>query len=113
MPKVTDNEKAATFIGWNHERCELRRILEHHPKDWCDRHKRYEPECPDMTQPQNWARALVALMHDGHWWELHGSSDGIASLRIDPDGDDSELAFHDGDSISAAIIRTLAALYRD
>lgn len=54
---MTENEKAATFVGWKPGMLTTRRG---------------ELPAPDMTQPENWTRALETVRKLGYEWSLGG-----------------------------------------
>jgi hypothetical protein len=49
---MTDNEKAATFIGWSPD----------HREEWRLAHGLFESAAPDMNKPENYTQALEALV---------------------------------------------------
>ena len=77
---MTDNEKAATFIGWTdgeftciyHEPC---------PSD-CRERKRKPLGAPDMSKPENYMRALNALPVELTWM-IYRDAEGDHETRID------------------------------
>jgi len=73
---MTNNEKAATFIGWRHKECSICETA------WSPETVQisvHMPMCsvraPDMSKPENYMRALQALPADLMW-----------NLGIDPYG---------------------------
>ncbi len=63
--KLTDNEKCATFIGWKRGDGNGHRVGVY----WCHTCNRYTPDtiahlnaAPDMSKPENYMRAIAALV---------------------------------------------------
>lgn len=104
---LSDNEKAATFIGWNPDRCELTQMLPHHPKDWCPSHKRYETVAPDMSKPENYMRALGSLENLSPSVGYRNVNNG-SGWYCEIDGSD-DCCFYS--SAGDAVVKALAALY--
>jgi len=117
---VTDNEKAATFIGWKF--CDGKPIWQNNPtlRFKCSKCERTEPDAidlhrpaPNMSKPENYMRALQAVFeagwcpciegdhhHGGSTWKVFFGH----ALR---DATESVLDLN----ISEGVRRALAALY--
>jgi hypothetical protein len=132
---MTDDEKAATFIGWTPEQCQpeapydvwfradsgsgsMRELVQ----GPCP-HGHFRPHpipAPDMSKPQNYMRALevVAQREDltcdvafgvgvAGWWVALGDDCGVGAFKIGVDGRLAGM----GRTLSDAAVAVLAALY--
>lgn len=99
---LSDNEKAATFIRWNKQ---LVRVGTAH-QGWS--------VAPDMSKAENYIKALESLA-ETHLWEFcvdtSIESQGSFEVRIGRVGPDGFKVESDGESVSQAVTRALAALY--
>jgi hypothetical protein len=107
---MTDDEKAATFIGWDlNQLC----VAPMKPIDgcadwWCAvcnyaGGSRHDTKCPDMSKPENYMRALEAR----DWYSL----DKGDNFRCAVASGDDLISRYSKNSMAAAIVEALAALY--
>ena len=71
---MTDNEKAATFIGWEEGQEETNDsiITPEKQAELKAKFNIYLPaDAPDMVDPRNWAKALGYALTLDDWVELH------------------------------------------
>lgn len=122
---MTENEKAATYIGWNdHQvnRCESRLRT---PQGTCwtcgaitpadstggynkGPHDTLFIPAPDMSDPRNYMKALEAVRDAGRWWNIEATG-GDRNYRL------TTVIMEDRttqrDTPEEAIVGALAALY--
>ena len=109
---MTDNEKAATFIGWsptptNRGYCLAATVRS---QSSC-----FIAEAPDMSKPQNYMRALEALP-DNRWPDmcLHENRHWRCSIWSQWNNDIGSHAIYwggDGETCGEAVVKALVALY--
>lgn len=124
---MTDNEKAATFIGWKPDQTCVY-PTEHRRDDFywdylgevqlafC-RHCRLPFEhrtAPDMRKPENYMKALVEVAAQGHLvvltnkaWERHWA----ITISWHESASETATIERDGGSPSDVVIKALAAVY--
>lgn len=86
---MTDNEKAATFIGWKPDCRGCEKSWEH--LDYFNGRKSNEirhHDAPDMSRPDNYMKALEAVRDKGYVWALGGQPEWLVQASRDrhPDG---------------------------
>ena len=117
--RLTDNEKAATFIGWKPDkRCgrAIWLLLEGCPDcDYWGDLGEHDVPCPLMSLPKNYMRALETLP-DNRWPDmcLHENRHWHCSIWNQWDNDIGSHAIYwggDGETCGEAVVKALAALY--
>ena len=117
--RLTNNEKAATFIGWKSPR-----LCRGTKRDRiCGTHQRGDEHhiagtnlfAPDMRKPGNYMRALEALP-DNRWPDmcLHENRHWRCSIWNQWNNDIGSHAIYwggDGETCGEAVVKALAALY--
>lgn len=114
---LSDNEKAATFIGWKPTLgpstvCFCGHTAHHHGalkpsacnKCCCNKYDKANKPAPDLSDPRNYMKALEGLGRRTIWWELYwdDATSQVALLIT---------AHFIYQRIENSVVRALAALY--
>jgi len=125
---LTDNEKAARFIGWKPEQrtknfCHVcaQRVTPSNPKPWSfdECHHQTLIPAPDMKMPENIIKALKYLQSRsdgylgfGNGWRLTYNYDWHTDYSLeDPAPSPRDIWGETKDTLEEAVLSTLVALY--
>jgi hypothetical protein len=120
---MTDNEKAATFIGWqvrDHKYVGSEggggTLFRVPTCDACGEYRTYHDKAPDMTDPRNYMKALATAASDVPFVWICVDPNGGGSCHIEAMAQDIKFLkapdiMAEGDNLGEQVVKALAALY--